>query len=341
MTYAHPYSTLPLPRWEQIGTWFMSYLSQERAVSEDHGGSDYHVPVLPSQIVESFGGGQRTIVDATSGGGGHSELLLKQGHRVIALDRDLDSLQETAKRLSCYGESYTTVHSEFSQIDRALASLNISQVDGILADFGVSSHQLDEAERGFSFMREGPLDMRMNQTQGITAAEIVMTYSEYDLKRLFREYGEEKQAGKIAHRIVEARAEQAFETTLDLADFILKKIGKREKIHPATRVFQALRIEVNDELGEIRTLLEKAPTLLSRGGRLSLISFHSLEDRLVKRFIAHHSAQSVDRPEWPEARPNPDYCLKAITRKPLIADQAECQRNVRSRTAKLRIAERI
>ncbi len=313
------------------------------APTDQLGGSEYHIPVLPTQVLESFNfpdPAERTILDATAGGGGHSELLLRQGFRVIALDRDRDSLQETAARLSSYGERFTSVHSNFSDLDTALASLNIPSVDGILADFGVSSHQLDESSRGFSFMREGPLDMRMNQTSGPTAREVIETYSEENLKQLFREYGEEKKAGKIARCIVEDRGEKTFATTLDLADFILKIIGKREKIHPATRVFQALRIEVNDELGEIKTLMSKSLDLLNPGGRLSLISFHSLEDRLVKRFIAHHSQATIDRPEWPEPKPNPDFSLRALTKKPLIADKDECARNVRARTAKLRVAEK-
>ncbi len=310
--------------------------------SSDYGGSDYHIPVLPQQTLEAFRTGRNgLIVDATAGGGGHSELLLKAGYQVIALDRDLDALQETSKRLAKYGEAYRNIHSNFSDIDEALASQGIEKVDGILADFGVSSHQLDEAERGFSFMRNGPLDMRMNQTQTMTAQDVVEEYSESELKRIFREYGEEKFASKIARCIVQDRGEKSFATTLELADFILKIIGKREKIHPATRVFQALRVEVNDELGEIKTLMRKSLDLLNPGGRMALISFHSLEDRLVKRFIAQHAAETIDRPEWPEPRPNPDYCLKAITRKPLMADAEECERNVRARTAKLRVAERI
>lgn len=306
------------------------------------GASDYHIPVLPEQTRDAFiGNGPRVIVDATAGGGGHSELLLKAGNKVIALDRDLDSLKQTSKRLEKYGDAFTSIHSNFSDIDSALSSVGIDTVDGILADFGVSSHQLNEGERGFSFMRNGPLDMRMNQTQELTARDIVHTYTKEKLREIFRTYGEEKFARKIAGRLVEARERQSFDTTSDLADFILSTIGKREKIHPATRVFQALRIEVNDELGEIETLLEKSPTLLNTGGRLALISFHSLEDRIVKRYISHRSKQTIDRPEWPAPKPNPDYCFKAITRKPLIADKEECTLNPRARTAKLRVAEKI
>ena len=319
--------------------------SRPPAPADQLGGSDYHIPVLPTQVLEAFARptppSELTIVDGTAGGGGHSELLLQQGYRVIALDRDQDSLAETARRLSSYGDQFTSVHCNFSELDQALESLGIAQVDGILADFGVSSHQLDEATRGFSFMREGPLDMRMNQSQPLTARDIIETYSQDELKRIFREYGEEKHAAKIARCLLEDRGEKTFETTLALADYIQRLIGKREKIHPATRVFQALRIETNDELGEIRTLMEKSLTALAPGGRLALISFHSLEDRLVKRFMVQHSKETIDRPEWPAPRPNPDYKLKTLTRKPLIADAAECERNVRSRTAKLRVAERL
>ncbi len=313
----------------------------EQMKDEILGSSDYHTPVLPEQVLKAFPGKNRVIIDATAGGGGHSELLLKAGHKVIALDRDVDSLAQTATRLKEFGDAFTSVHANFSCIDEVLAPLGIDKVDGILADFGVSSHQLDEAKRGFSFMRSGPLDMRMNQSQGITAKEVVETYSESELKRIFWEYGEEKQSGKIARCLVEERQKTEFHTTLNLADYILKRVGRREKIHPATRVFQALRIEVNNELGEIESLLKKSPALLNTGGRLTLISFHSLEDRLVKRFFAHQSAKTIDRPEWPEAKPNPDYCLKTITKKPMMADQRECKINPRSRTAKLRIAEKI
>lgn len=308
--------------------------------SEILGASDYHIPVLPVQTRDAFTGGARVIVDATAGGGGHSELLLEAGHTVIALDRDKDALKQTAQRLAKYGDRFTSVHSKFSEIDEALSTLGITRVDGILADFGVSSHQLDEAERGFSFMREGPLDMRMNQAAGMTAKEIIHTYSEAELTRIFWEYGEEKFSRKIARRIMEAREDKEFLTTSDLADFILSSIGKHEKIHPATRVFQALRIEVNDELGEIKTLLGKAPGLLNSGGRLALISFHSLEDRLVKRFLVQHSKETIDRPEWPAAKPNPDYHFTLRHRKPLIADATEAKLNPRSRTAKLRTAEK-
>ncbi len=321
---------------QTVSEWFTTPTPQPL------GASDYHIPVLPRQTIDAFGGGgQKTIVDATAGGGGHSELLLQSGHRVIALDRDLDALAQTRQRLAKYGDAFQVIHHNFSEIDIALASIGVSKVDGILADFGVSSHQLDEAERGFSFMRSGPLDMRMNQTQTLTARQVVEQYSEGDLKRIFQEYGEEKFSNRIAKLIVETRQTQTFATTADLADLISDRIGKREKIHPATRVFQALRMEVNDELGEIKTLLNKSLDLLSPGGRMALISFHSLEDRIVKRFITHHSKETIDRPEWPEPRPNPDYCLKRITRKPLIADKDECKINARSRTAKLRVAERI
>ena len=301
--------------------------------------SAYHIPVLATQTIKAFAPTPRIIVDATMGGGGHTELLLKEGHQVIGLDRDLDSLAQTAQRLN--SPAFTSVHANFSEIGDVLERLGVSKVDGILADFGVSSHQLDEATRGFSFLRDGPLDMRMNQTQDLTAKDIIHTYSQDKLQLIFQEYGEERFARKIARSVVEARTQIKFETTHDLASFILQKIGKREKIHPATRVFQALRIEVNNELGEIKTLLKLAPSLLSTEGRLALISFHSLEDRLVKRFIRQCSTEMLDRPEWGEPRQNPEYCLKNITKKPLIATAQESKQNPRSRTAKMRIAEKI
>lgn len=340
MTIAHP-SPFTFMTWGNSPRQNAVRPVPESYSSEILGASEYHIPVLPEQTRDAFTPGPRVIVDATAGGGGHSELLLQAGHRVIALDRDLDSLAQTAERLGAYGDQFTSIHANFSEIDSALEERGITEVDGILADFGVSSHQLDEAERGFSFMREGPLDMRMNQTQEVSARDIIHSYSEQELKRIFWEYGEEKSSGRIARLIVEARAEKEFSTTTDLSHFILERVGKREKIHPATRVFQALRMEVNDELGEIRTLLEKAPPLLRVGGRMALISFHSLEDRIVKRFIVHHAAETIDRKEWPAPRPNPDYCLKSITKKPLMADSQESKLNPRARTAKLRIAEKV
>lgn len=307
------------------------------------GNSEYHTPVLPTQTLEAFKGlGERSvIVDCTLGGGGHSSLLCEQGHTVIAIDRDDEALSTARKRLAEFGDSFKAIKGNFSEIATLLQEIGITKIDGILADFGVSSHQLDEAERGFSFRNDGPLDMRMDQSNPLTAAVVVNTYSETDLLKIFREYGEERFSKKIADRICQKRAETPFSTTLELANFISTLVPKKEKIHPATRVFQAIRMEVNRELNEIHDLLEQSLNLLNPGGRLALISFHSLEDRIVKRFIAQHSKETIDRPEWPEPRANPDYHLKAITRKPSMADAEEISINARSRTAKLRVAQRI
>jgi 16S rRNA (cytosine1402-N4)-methyltransferase len=217
----------------------------------------------------------------------------------------------------------------------------VDGVDGILVDLGVSSWQFDEAERGFSFSKDGPLDMRMGD-EGATAADIVNTWDEAELRRIFWEYGEEKSGRKIARNICEHRVATPFLSTTQLAQSIEKwcpRMGK--KIHPATKVFQALRIEVNDELGSLRGLLDTSAKLLNPGGRLCVISFHSLEDRMVKRFLKATTAKEIHKKEWPAPRPNPEYFYKLVSRKPVIASGDEVSRNARSRSAIMRVAERI
>ncbi len=307
--------------------------------------NEYHVPVLLDEVVEYMAPeAGKTIVDGTLGGGGHTEAMLKAGATVIGIDQDDQALAFAKERLSAYPDHFTALRGNFSQLPEILAAGGFGKVDGILVDIGVSSWQLDQAERGFSFGKEGPLDMRMDRSGGETAADLVNHSSEQELKTIFYEYGEERAGSKIARRIIDRRAEKEFTTTTDLADFIAsivpRKKGPSGKIHPATRVFQALRIAVNDELGVLKELLKNAADLLNPGGRILVITFHSLEDRIVKQFFKNASQTHIDRKEWPEPRPNPDFKYQLITRRPVIATDEEIQGNKRSRSAKLRVAEK-
>ncbi|MFC5050216.1 16S rRNA (cytosine(1402)-N(4))-methyltransferase RsmH [Rubritalea spongiae] len=303
----------------------------------------YHETVLLEESVDAMlAGPGKVLVDGTLGGGGHTGLMLERGAEVYAIDRDPEAHAYAGKRLEKYGDRFRPVVGNFADALELLRERRVEQVDGWLVDLGVSSRQFDCDERGFSFQKEGPLDMRMGPSSPLTAADIVNTWSEQELARVFWEYGEERASRKIAKYICEQRALQPYTTTTQFAASIEKLIPRYgKKIHPATKVFQALRIEVNDELGALKQLLETAADLLAPGGRLCVISFHSLEDRMVKRFLKHASMQEIDRPEWPEPRPNPDYHFKAITRKPIKATAEEIQRNPRSRSAVLRVGERI
>ena len=304
--------------------------------------SDYHIPVLLDEVMHFMApDAGKVIVDGTLGGGGHSEAMLKQGAQVIGVDQDEQALAYAGKRLSRFDDQFTALRGNFATLPNLLAEAGIGKVDGLLVDIGVSSWQLDEAERGFSFGKEGPLDMRMDRSVEKTAADLVNQSSEDELKRIFRDYGEERAAGKLARLIVERRILQPFTKTTDLANFIESVSPRGGKIHPATRVFQALRIAVNDELGVLNAFLDHAAGLLNPGGRLAVITFHSLEDRIVKRFFKHASQPQIDRKEWAEPRPNPDYCYKLLTRRPVVASDAEIQQNKRSRSAKLRVVEKI
>jgi 16S rRNA (cytosine1402-N4)-methyltransferase len=299
----------------------------------------YHEPVLAREVLEAM---QPCIgkqfYDGTLGGGGHTELLLANGAHVIGSDQDLDAINYVSAKLAAHADRFLPLHGNFSQMDELLASVGVDKVDGILLDLGVSSHQLDNADRGFSFRQDGPLDMRMDQTQGPTAADLVNQADEAELVRIFFEYGEENRARRAAQAIVAARDSKPFTTTMELAETIASVLPKTSKKHPATLVFQALRIAVNQELENLAIVLEKAVKLLNPGGVLAVITFHSLEDRMVKQFMKQRSEAMLDRPEWPEPRPNPNYCLTLPHRKPLIPLEDELEANARSRSAKLRVA---
>jgi len=303
---------------------------------------DYHETVLLNESVEALlPADGRVIVDCTLGGGGHTELLLKQGATVYGIDQDADAWEFTSKRLAPYGERFQLLKGNFAEIDLLLAEKGISQVDGILADLGVSSQHLDAPERGFSHTHDGPLDMRMNQHAEISAYHLVNEWPEAELAKIFWELGEEKLSRKVARHLVNKRAEKAIQTTKELSDIVGQVLPKKSGKNPATKIFQALRMEVNRELNVLEDLLNKSVDLLSEGGRVAIITFHSLEDRMVKKFFKLHSQRELDRPEWPAPRPNPAYYFDLVNRKPLEADEVEKSLNRRSRSAKLRVAQRV
>ena len=297
-----------------------------------------HESVLAGEVIDFLRPASgRTIIDGTLGGGGHSGLLLKGGARVISFDRDPQALSHARALLAPYGESFTALEGNYADAPEALAALGIGRVDGILLDLGVSSHQLDTPERGFSFQREGPLDMRMAST-GATAADLVNTAPASELARFFREYGDEPRAIQFAARIVRAREKKPLETTAELAELIAA--GRTGPRHPATRVFQALRIAVNDEIGSLERALPAFASLLVPGGRMAVITFHSLEDRIVKHFFRRHAVAEIDHPTWPAPRPNPGYLFDALTPRSVTASPGELARNPRARSARLRVVER-
>jgi 16S rRNA (cytosine1402-N4)-methyltransferase len=302
----------------------------------------YHLPVLQKEVLELLKPKQSgLILDATCGGGGHTEALLQGGADVLALDQDPDAVRHVSERLAHFGRRIIVRQANFRHADRVLEELGVRSIGGVLLDLGVSSRQLENAERGFSFIRNGPLDMRMDPRTSLTAATIVNEYSEEELTRLFRELGEEPAARRIATLLVKLRKTSPFCETLSLARTIEKLVGRHGRQHPATQIFQALRMEVNDELGALEQGLRILTARLERGGRIAVITFHSLEDRMVKNFFRDRSKEWLDRPEWPEPRPNPDYDLSLITPKPVEPSEEEQRANPRSRSAKLRVAEKI
>ena len=302
----------------------------------------YHRPVLAREAVELLAPHAGSlVVDATVGGGGHSEAILKTGADVLALDRDPDAIEQARETLSPFGGRVTLRQANFRDADKVLDELEIKTIGGALLDIGVSSRQLENAERGFSMMRNGPLDMRMDPQAHLTAADIVNHYSEEDLTRLFRDLGEEPAARRIASLILKTRKTEPFRETLQLARAIEKVVGRHGRRHPATQVFQALRMEVNDELGALEQGLRVLTPRLEPGARIAVITFHSLEDRIVKNFFRDHSRQWLDRPEWPAPQRNPEHDLNVITPKPIEPDENERRTNPRARSAKLRVAEKI
>src|SRR6476646_392197 len=302
----------------------------------------YHRPVLVSESVELLAPRAGSlVVDGTCGGGGHTAEILRTGADVLALDQDPDAIEFATEKLAEYGGRVTLVQANFREAGKVLDELGIVGIGGALRELGVSSRQLENASRGFSVIRQGPLDMRMDPRRELTAATIVNSYSEEELTRLFRELGEEPAARRIASQLVKQRKTNPFYDTTQLAKAVEKIVWRHGRRHPATQVFQALRMEVNDELGALEEGLRVLAKRLESGARLAVITFHSLEDRIVKNFFRDRSREWLDRPEWPEPRPNPDSSLRLITPKPVEPNAVEQRANPRSRSAKLRVAERI
>lgn len=308
-----------------------------------------HQPVLLAQTLASLNlhsGG--LYVDGTLGGGGHSQAILaatEPDGRLIGLDRDDEALAAATARLQPFGERFRPLKANFADIAQVLAAENIAQVDGVLLDIGVSSYQLDEPARGFSYMQDGPLDMRMDRHGGQTAAELLAEIDETDLADIIYRYGEEKFSRRIARRLVEARARQPITGTAQLAELVAAAIPaakrRQEKQHPAKRTFQALRIAVNDELGALEKGLAGAFAVLKSGGRLSVITFHSLEDRIVKNYFASLAKGCECPPEFPVCVCGKKPQGRVLWRKPQTADEAELADNPRARSAKLRTIEKI
>lgn len=306
--------------------------------------SPNHQPVLLKEVLEALqiSDGQ-VIVDGTLGLGGYSEAVLNSGKKVkiVAFELDQVNLEVAKVKLQDFSGEVTYINDNFANIKEALAKEGVEQIDSVMLDLGLSSPQVDVAERGFSFAKDGALDMRFGKEQKVTAADVVNSYSAGELTRIFREYGEERYARNIAKSIVERRLEKRFERTLDLADFIVSLTkGPKGKIHPATRVFQALRIEVNRELESLLKVLTDSVDLMRSKGRLAVVSYHSLEDRIVKNFFRDFSREFINLPgELTTTYLEPK--VRIINKKPIVPTPEEVRRNPRARSAKLRIAEKI
>ena len=306
-----------------------------------------HVSVLLQECIENLNiRPDGVYVDGTLGLGGHSVEIVSRltTGRLIGIDRDRSALARAGSRLSPYADRITLVHGNFSDAAAILDELGIPGADGMLFDLGVSSPQLDEAQRGFSYMQDAPLDMRMDDSAPLSAYEVVNTWSEERLNRILWDYGEERYARRITAAILAARAQKPVESTLELVELIksaMPAAALREKQHPAKRSFQAIRIAVNDELGEVERMMDSAPDKLNPGGRLCVISFHSLEDRIVKNGIARREKGCTCPREAPVCTCGFVQTLRRVSRKPILPSAEEIESNPRSRSAKLRVAERV
>ena len=307
-----------------------------------------HYSVLLEECLDGLGIKPDGIyLDGTLGRAGHSRRIAQQltkGGRLICVDRDQAALDAAQERLKDWMDRVTLVHSNFAAIDEILDGLGLDKIDGMLFDLGVSSPQLDDSSRGFSYMADAPLDMRMDQTEGLTAADVVNGWSQDELRRILLQYGEERYAGLIAAAILRRRADKPIETTLELVDIIKSAMpGKalKEKQHPAKRSFQAIRIAVNDELTAVDRMVQAAVPRLKQGGRLAIITFHSLEDRIVKTGLAQFAKGCTCPPDFPVCVCGKTPDIKLITRKPILPGERELKENPRSRSAKLRIAEKL
>ncbi len=309
----------------------------------------HHVSVMAAECMEALAPERGGIyVDCTAGGGGHSFEIAKrlpENARLLSLDRDDNAIAACRERLAPYAHLHTIVKTNYDQIDQVLRELGIEAIDGIMWDLGVSSHQLDERERGFSYTAEAPLDMRMDQTCGMTAADVVNTYGEEELKRILWLYGEEKFSGRVAHAIVTEREISPIRTTTELAAIITKAIPAaaraKESQHPARRSFQAIRIEVNGELDSIAPSIRAAAATLRPGGRMAVITFHSLEDRITKETFRELATGCTCPPEFPVCVCGGKPKIKLLSKKPILPGEEELALNPRSRSAKLRVAEKL
>lgn len=306
-----------------------------------------HVPVMPGETIDGLNVRPDGIyLDCTLGGGGHSELILRKltTGRLIATDKDEEAIAFAKKRLSGYGNKITFVHSDFKRADEVLDELGIEKIDGVLMDLGVSSYQLDAAERGFSYRFDAPLDMRMDKSQFLTAFNVVNEYNELDIADILFRYGEERYARKIAANIVRYRNTETIRTTGQLAEIVERSYPPKERFkggNPCKRTFQAIRIEVNDELKELDEIIGKLAERLNKGGRICVITFHSLEDRIVKREFQYLEAKCICPPKQPVCTCNKVQTVKIITKKPVTASEEELAVNPRAQSAKLRVAERV
>ena len=307
----------------------------------------HHVSVLLQECLEGLNIRPEGIyVDGTLGGAGHSSRIAQRltTGRLIGIDRDPVALAAAGEGLKPWKDRVTLVHSNFCEIKQVLSDLQIPGVDGILLDLGVSSPQLDDGQRGFSYMADAPLDMRMNGEDALTAREVVNTWPQEELKRILYTYGEERYAPQIASAICRRREEAPIETTLELVDIIrsaMPAAALREKQHPAKRSFQAIRIAVNDELGSVEKVMADAIPLLNPGGRLAVITFHSLEDRIVKNAMAEAAKGCTCPPNFPVCVCGKKPQVKLISRKPIVSGAAELAENPRARSAKLRVCEKL
>ena len=306
-----------------------------------------HRPVLLDECIEALNIRPEGIyLDGTLGRAGHSREIAKRltTGRLICVDRDEAALEAAQERLGPWMDKVSLVHSNFDRVDEILDALGIAGADGMLFDLGGSSPQLDDGERGFSYMADAPLDMRMDREEGLTAADVVNTWSREELKRILSQYGEERYAPQIAGAIVRRREERPIETTLELVEIIKVAMPARalkEKQHPAKRSFQAIRIAVNDELGSVERMLERAVPRLNKGGRLAVITFHSLEDRIVKTGLAAFARGCTCPPDFPVCVCGKTPDVRLVNKKPILPSQKELEENPRARSAKLRVAEKL
>lgn len=308
----------------------------------------HHVSVLLNECIENLNiKPDGVYVDCTMGGAGHSKEIVKRLSKdglFIGFDQDKNAIETAKERLKDYSDRVKFIHSNFENLKEELAKIGVYKIDGVLADLGVSSHQLDEAYRGFSYINDAPLDMRMDIRKNFSAYDVINAYSEEELARIIKEYGEDNWSKRIAKFIVEKRNEKEIKTTGELVDIIKSAIPKKARIdgpHPAKRTFQAIRIEVNNELGVINKMINDAVSVMNEGGRICIITFHSLEDRIVKNEFKYLASDCICPPHFLMCQCDKESLVKVITRKPILPSNEEIEINHRSRSAKLRVCERI